>query len=524
MLSWKRLRGPLLAVLLAAATLFTHAWIRGDSPLGFSFTSLPGFDAYVYVAASDQPSVFTVAPWGYRILTPWVVHVLPGLKTFKAFRYVTQASLLGLAALMFVFLRRLGYAEWAAWLGVVLLCASPPAGELMGNPFLAEPLAALLFLLVLIAIDAAVPLATLALLLALLVLAKDAVFLLFLLPLVVLARSAQRTRRRAILEAAGLGVGGLLLALSLRLYWTPHLTTPRPESGLWATAVEELRRFGGTALMDSLLYGLLPLAILGLTRTSSRPYLRRYGYLIPILLALPFVAWLNKPAADPSGLYDGPRLWIYAVLLLIPLALGLVNRPQASAPVVWRPRWLARASVAGLVLVIAFPFVASDRYRRAPLHERRDGVQALAACRYSLGTASRLARGEDVRLEPRPTAPPDDPAHRRWYLLDGWTSLAYLGDGEMASVARQASFIVPLLSPREIEVEVSLRISRPAVVFPVVNGHPLRGFTPAHESATQRFRLPPQDLFRGDNIVTFTIKRPCTAIWVDSLVLRPVGR
>ncbi|MEO8501488.1 MAG: hypothetical protein ABI565_11280, partial [Vicinamibacteria bacterium] len=33
---------------------------------------LPGFDGYAYAAMAEDPRMFTLAPWGYRILTPWI--------------------------------------------------------------------------------------------------------------------------------------------------------------------------------------------------------------------------------------------------------------------------------------------------------------------------------------------------------------------------------------------------------------------------------------------------------------------
>lgn len=36
---------------------------------------LPAFDGHVYAATAEQPRLFTVAPWGYRILEPWLARL-----------------------------------------------------------------------------------------------------------------------------------------------------------------------------------------------------------------------------------------------------------------------------------------------------------------------------------------------------------------------------------------------------------------------------------------------------------------
>ena len=66
--------------------------------------TLPAFDAYAYLAMAEHPPVFTVAPWGYRVLTPWLVHLLPVDNVARGFRYVTLSSLTLAGGLLFLFL------------------------------------------------------------------------------------------------------------------------------------------------------------------------------------------------------------------------------------------------------------------------------------------------------------------------------------------------------------------------------------------------------------------------------------
>ncbi|HEY6547888.1 MAG TPA: hypothetical protein VI589_08270, partial [Vicinamibacteria bacterium] len=65
-----------------------------------------GFDAYVYVAMAEDPAFFTVAPWGYRVLSPLLVHAWSSDDVVGGFR---RLSLIGLGLsgpLLFLFLRR----------------------------------------------------------------------------------------------------------------------------------------------------------------------------------------------------------------------------------------------------------------------------------------------------------------------------------------------------------------------------------------------------------------------------------
>src|SRR5262249_60884273 len=66
-----RALGPptLAAALMLSLVLVSYARHR-DEVGWFGRHQLPAFDAYVYVAAAEHPRFFTVAPWGYRVLTP----------------------------------------------------------------------------------------------------------------------------------------------------------------------------------------------------------------------------------------------------------------------------------------------------------------------------------------------------------------------------------------------------------------------------------------------------------------------
>src|SRR6185503_1809971 len=67
-------RRPVLSFALALAlTAGLVAWQQArqhDPGIAYGRFQLPGFDANVYLVMAERPAVFTVAPWGYRVLVP----------------------------------------------------------------------------------------------------------------------------------------------------------------------------------------------------------------------------------------------------------------------------------------------------------------------------------------------------------------------------------------------------------------------------------------------------------------------
>ena len=157
----------LLALAVAALTVGFQYRSQQDPHIRYTRWELPAFDAYVYVAMAEHPAFFTVAPWGYRALTPWVVSAFPVPKVVHGFRRVTLVSLVAAGFLLFVFLGRLGYPTWASLLGVAAFGLSPPIAELVGYVFLADPLTLALLLGFLVALESGAGLGVLCLVMAL---------------------------------------------------------------------------------------------------------------------------------------------------------------------------------------------------------------------------------------------------------------------------------------------------------------------------------------------------------------------
>ena len=509
--------GPLLALLLSAAAI---SYQRDRQRVDYTSYDLPSFDGYVYMTMANEPAFFTAAPWGYRVLGPRLVHLFPPRARLLAFRELAFWGLTSCGLLLFLFLRRLGHGDAMALLGVAFFELSRPVRLALGIPMLGEPLAVLLEIAALLAVAAGAGLASVAAILGLGVLAKE----LFLLmpPLVFFERRARDGWRGALFAALKVAVPAAGAFLLLRLWWTPHLHTPHPPWNL------DLARAGAAVLSSEwadtsralLLSGVTPLALLGALCREARPYLNVYGYLALAGLALSLAAWVNVPSAVAVPLFGAntERLLIYALPLLIPLALTAVERVLRLAPAVapqtagLRRGGLRAVSLLGCGAVLAFPLFGGDRYRRHPLHEPRDGPLLMALCQESLRVARRIERGEEVVLEParmRFAWGIDDAARlfeMRWFLREGWGPLAHYGVDAVRMREARAALLLPCLRPRELLVTIELDAAATRAFDVLVNGTPVGRVATGPEPvrAASVVKIPANVLFRGDNLLTLS--------------------
>ena len=473
--------------------------------------TLPAFDAYAYLAMAEHPPVFTVAPWGYRVLTPWLVHLLPVDNVARGFRYVTLSSLTLAGALLFLFLRRLGHDPRAALAGVAAFALSPPVGETIRNRFLAEPLGIVLVLAFLLALEAGAGLAVYGLLAVLAALCKEGL-LAILLPLVFFGLREREGTRRALVAFAVVSVPAVAVAVALPAWWTPHLSTlpaldPLPAA---LAAAGAWREWWGPLLLA----GLTPLAALGAPRRQARPILRRYGYLLVVAFAAGLAAATYTGAGPPGHFFaaDVPRLLLYALPVLIALALVALDRvwphlltPAAVAPLS-KPLRVA-AAILALAAAVA-PFVVVDRYRRVDLRGARDGPYVLGLCRESLRTAFRLERGQAVSFDAATQrfawgeSDPGELDRMRWFLREGWGGLAHYGTGDIVMHEATASLLIPVLRPRDLDLELVTESPAGARMGIAVNGRPV-GETPPGGGRTV-VAVPAAILFRGDNVLTLS--------------------
>jgi hypothetical protein len=261
-------RGAILALLLAAGIVAVGG--PCDSRIVHDRYQLPAFDAYAYVAMAESPAVFTVAPWGYRVLTPMVVDALPGRDLIRSFRWLTYAGLCLAAALMYLLLRRWGHAPPAALLGAAVLAASGPVREVIAYPYLVEPLALVLEIAFLLALEAGAGPGVLTL--VAMVSACNKELQVLLLPLTYLARVDRDGRRLAGLKLLAVSAGTLGVTAFLRYGWAPVASLPRlPGAAAWAPIAESLWQYRYETLRGLFLAGLLPLAVAGAPPRGGPP-------------------------------------------------------------------------------------------------------------------------------------------------------------------------------------------------------------------------------------------------------------
>jgi hypothetical protein len=475
---------------------------------------LPGFDAYVYVAMAERPSVFTVAPWGHRVLVPAIVHGLGLRNVVRGFRIVSFGALVLAGGLFLLVLRRQGHADGAALLGVLLFGLSPPLARVVETPFFLEPVGILLVLALLLVIETGGGWGTTLLLATLATLAKDGAIVLCLVPAIVLARWPAG-RGTAVREGLAAAVPALLVTPALRWWWTPHIPVVAAPWDLelvraaWITLGEV---WAPTALA-ALVGGLVPLAALGALTPRGRAHARRYGLSVALFAAMAFLAWLKVPSHEPVPLFGAnfERLLVYSVPLLVPLALAALDRIRPCLvpvpPPGARPRAQAPAALAGLA-AFAVTLLLLDRYRRVDLQQSRDGPLVLAVCRESSRAAARAAAGEEVTFDPRTRRfawGESDPAHlgrMRWFLREGWGARAHYGTNEVVMHEAQASLLMPLLAAEETEVRVRMMSPIPETLALGVNGRPLGAWHSDPSAPEQVFVVPAAVLFRGDNVLT----------------------
>ena len=499
-------------MLLSGAVVFARHRSIQDPHVRHDRFTLPAFDAYAYMAMAEHPAFFTVSPWGYRLLTPAVVHALPVPNEARGFRYVTLVGLTLAGGLLFLFLCRLGHAPWAALVGVLAFTLSPPVGQAIRNRFLAEPLGIALVVGFLLALEADAGLAVLCLLATLAALCKEGL-LAILLPLVFFVYRERRGSWRALQAMAIVSVPAVVVAAGLPAWWTPHLTAPLPRLEPWP-AVAAAARAWREWWAPLLLAGLTPLAVIGALRAPARPLLRRYGYLLVVTFAAPFAAATYTGDGGPGHFFtaDVPRLLLYAVPVLVALALVAVDRfwPHLGpAPAAARASraWRTVAGLLALAAAVA-PFFLVDRYRRLDLRGARDGPYVLAFARESLRTAGRLERGQAVSFDAATQrftwgeSDPGDLSRMRWFLREGWGTLAHYGTGEIVMEEGEATLIIPCFRPRDLELDLIVDGPPGARLGIAVNGRAV-GEIPAG-GGRMVATIPAGTLVRGDNVATLT--------------------
>lgn len=503
-----RLRGLLLAVLVSAVVIAARE-VEFFS-VAYDRFHLPAFDGHVYVAMAEHPAFFTVAPWGYRVLNPWLARLF----TFAVRDHVPAffwSTVLGLGlggVLLFLYLRRLGHPVLAALLGITLYGVSGPVGEVVRYQFLAEPLTFLLEMALLLSLETAAPLAVVVLIAVLGVLSKE--FFLLLLPLVFVIRREQRGNALALRDSVLVAVPALVAAVALRHIWTPDIHPPIPSLSMdtlrlaAARVSESWPGWRGAAF----LMGLTPLAVVGAFREKGRRLGARGAYLFGATLVSPFL----NPVTFLS--VDIDRLLLYALPAVIPLAFAAVGgvlpegEPQRATAL---PRWVGPLSLSLAALAVLLPLWVVDPYRRVDLQGSRDATVMLALFRETLETAEKLDEGGSFDFDPAEgrwrqglTTPFNLSQLRRvrWFLREGWGPRAPRIGGDAVMATREATLLLPCFRPRDFSAALTLDAPREARIEVGINGHPVADLLVGTEARTRVVPIPGRLLFRGDNALT----------------------
>ncbi len=529
----KAARPLAFAFAMAAAGVAVHAWLARASLARYDQQVLPAYDAYVYMAMADHPGFFTVGPWGYRVLTPALVHALP-LPTAQAFEVVTLGALVACGPLLFLFLRRLGYRTGPSLAGVAAFAVSPPIGAAVGYVFVTDPIALALELAFLLAVEAGAGAGALALLAAAGMLAKE-VFVFFL-PVVFLARR-DRDGTAAALGKTAAATAGAFAALRELHAWTAYLPARPavlPDADAFWLGVYRILAGWPSWLPEALLFGVLPLAVVGVLDAGARLFLRRYGVLLVLTLGLPFAAsvYTEDRREMPFFPEDVARLLIYALPLLVPLALCAFrwSRPEAPAPPLRLPRALDAAAAFAAIACVLAPRLALDSYRRVDLRGPHDGRLLLALCRESFTFAQRLDRGRPVAYAPetRRFLPDRSDPHllerMRWYLRDGWGRMPHYAPGAVVMTGREAGIVLPCFRPADQEIVLTLSAPVESSLRVDVNGRTIGTVRAGAEPARARLQVPADVLYRGDNALRIMgTEDGAPQARLHELVVRPIG-
>lgn len=459
---------------------------------------LPAFDGHVYAAMAEQPRFFTVAPWGYRILEPWLVFLIPAPSAAVGFFWLNLILLAGAIFTTGFWLRRLGFSDAAASLASFAFAVSPPVVLLLKYQVLVDPLAVLFLVLIYAELERR-DLPSLMALFAVAALTKETgLMALALLPL----HLATRGRiLRGLMDSVVVAAPALALSILIRVSWGSPVPPPSSFSILDLT-IGRILTSGWTLAGTVLLSGLSVVAAIGLWREPSIR-LRIQG-------ALMWIFAFGLIVANPYhySVEDLPRLSVFAWPALLPLALSGAGFKRSPAPEARPGRDGLRTAAAVLALLACLGLVAAtDPYERAPFPRTPDAVALVGRLRESAKTARALDQGEVFEFDPLAPRYAEPITERfnltegrrqRWFLYKGFGVGAAFASG-IPEFRGEAHLLLPLLEPRTLTMRLDLQIQAGVTAAVSVGGRQIASVTSGTPSHT--FEVPAGVLIRGDNIL-----------------------
>lgn len=458
---------------------------------------LPAFDGFVYDAMADHPRVFTLAPWGYRILAPWVVHLIPAPSAAQGYFWLTLVCLAATLIVLHSWLRRLGFSTGASALACAAFAISPPVRLMLHYQVLVDPLALLIVALLLRELWAP-RVMVLTALLAIGALTKESCLVpAFMLPMLLIPKVGVA---RGWITTGLVLAPALCLAAFLRLTWGE--ARPALDGPFLAMIIERVSLSGTNLLKAAALSGLVLPALIGLGREKSLALRVQGG----VTWALTFLAALANPYH--FSVADLSRLSAFAWPALLPLALAGVGFARDEGPLgaERRPRLVRALSIAALIACITLVSV-TDSFRHTPEDAWNNPIRYLARNREALKTAAMLEGGGILTFDAdsgRYAGPITERFNltegrqHRWFLLDGFGPDAVFESGAPA-FRGEAQLLLPMLVPRPVRMIVTLEGPLGARVRIGVAGSDVAAISVGEPSS---FLIPASVLIRGDNILT----------------------
>jgi hypothetical protein len=457
---------------------------------------LPAFDGYVYDAMAEAPRIFTLPPWGYRILTPWIVHTLPAPSWAEGFYWLNLMLLPCAVFAVGAWLRGIGFSPMASFLAGMSLATTPPLGAFLDYQVLVDPLSLVVFVAILNELLRGGGLG-LAALFAVGALAKEICLIpVAALPFVLAARMGWRL---AVLRSAAIAAPAIALTLFLRLTWGSQTV---PANGF--SILEMGRRFleipAGhvTFFMVATVIGLR-----GLLKEDWTPI----RALALLLWPASFLAVLLNPFgfAAPDLARIAPFAWTPFLPLTL-AGLGLQRDATKPAPVL-RGKVSDFVAIAALLGVTALA-MGADSYRRAPEPASTEPVVFLARSRETLKTARALDEGQPFIFDAQSgrfaaaidqTFNLTEGRRMRWFLYRGFEREATFGPGA-PEFREHAELLVPIMEPRNATILFKLESNPEDVAVTVGIASLTLGVVRTHGSDL-KLSVPRQALFRGDNVI-----------------------
>lgn len=481
---------------------------------------------------AEEPRVFTVGPWGYRILLPELLGTfLPPRRIVQGFDWAARLSLIFASGLLFVYLRTLGGTIRAALVAVTLAMLTPSVDRVFANPFLVEPFALMLMLVALIAIEGRASAWLIALALILLSLTKEIWVLL--LPLVFLKQWPEGGTRGAIKRTFQVGLPAFWVLVLMRWMWAPQTETTTAAAdyfGAAGTIAANVRVF----LPEYLLGGLAVAALIGLRDERARDYLREHGLTLLALLTLPLfaAAYTGEGAATSFFADDVARLLIYVLPFAAALAVHL--DPEHGEGRTFGPNKPVELGAMALVFAFMLAPRALDSYSRVDLSISRDGPYVLGFSRETLRTARKLDRGEAVIFDPAErkfawgVSPPGELGRLRFFLREGFGPLAHYGIHDIRMRATRATLILPVLTPRRLQATLVMDAKGSAWVTFMARGTKIGEALVGPQAVAVTLDIEAERLFRGDNTIELQCEKAVAVspriLWLEFTPGAPNGQ